>query len=185
MRNQGSTIAAGILLLIILVILIAFGLRKGRRGGTQPQTVPFECQGEEGETLACTAEEEGVTVTVPWQGKKVQVEKLLSKNLDELLSEEDEFLPTRLVINFEVVEAETRKPVDEFSPPMELQVAYTADDYSSADGKSVLGFRRDGPGRWVALTKKKHDFRLEGGPTGGYGFATVSDWDDVFIAWGH
>ena len=144
---------------------------------------PFVCE-EFGEELVCKAEQERVTVVVPWQGRKVQVENLPPGTLEELWSDKDEFMADRLVINFEVVDAANYEIINTFDPPMQLEVAYTAEDVAKANELEnlVLGFWNDE--YWVAFTKEKHDFVLEGDSNGGIGIVKILSWGDKPIAWG-
>jgi hypothetical protein len=151
---------------------------------------PFECQ------LVCTTEsledEFGdkvqVIVTVPWQGREVKVVKLpVSEEAREiLLAAPAPFPIRRLLINFEVVDAESGEPLTKFEPPFELQVGYTANHWQSAreagEDHPKLAFwdfaRPEEEQRWVEFTPEKHDFRVEGDEEGGFLIATITDWGD-------
>ena len=132
----------------------------------------------------------GAKVTVPYQGRKIRVNKLPLDSPEQLKSDKDDFEPGRLVFNFEVRDDSTGELLTEFDPPFELRVAYTAQDHARAKAKQqdpVLGFW-DGS-RWIAFTTQKHNFRLE--PVdkskpelGGHGVVTLSKWADPPISWG-
>ncbi len=151
---------------------------------------PFECQ------LVCTTksleDEFGdkvqVIVTVPWQGRAVRVVKLpLSEEAKErLLSVPAPFQIRRLLINFEVVDAESGELVTEFEPPFELQVEYTARHWDSAkeagEDHPKLAFwdfeEPEEEQKWVEFTSRKHNFRVEGDEEGGFLVATITEWGD-------
>ena len=134
------------------------------------------------ETLRTDFETEGVTVSVPWQGKKVRVEKLPLGTLDEVRTkQEEDFGPGRLVINFQVVESDFNAVLEDFDPPFELRVKYTPEDEERAKkkGKPIeLAFWYNN--RWNRFAPQKHQFRLESGA----GVAKVAKWGDPQIAWG-
>jgi hypothetical protein len=158
----------------------------------------FDCEKQ----LVGTAKEEGVVVVVPQQesGVEVEIVKLPLGTLEDLRSGDDDFTPTRLVINFEVKDAQTGNLLYTFDPAIKLQVAYAAEDVKNAGGELdnlILGFWLEAQerldekgGRWIAFTKEKHEFRLrpcdpDHPEWGGFGFAWVSNWDDAHIGWGH
>ena len=127
-----------------------------------------------------------VIVRVPSQPVEVEVLKLATGKLEELRSEDDELEAERLVINFEVIDRDTQEMLSSFDPPIELEVAYTAQDVQNANGLDnlVLGFWHETEEKWIAFDDK-HEFRLEGDSQGGIGFATISSWGDRRIAYGH
>jgi hypothetical protein len=155
---------------------------------------PLECSGDK--DLICKADQTGVILTIPNQGRIVKVETLEFGDLPS--SDQDQFLPRRPVINFEVVEGSDGKTIVEiFQPAIELEVKYTVEDYkNAAEGLDnptpdqilqnlVLGYW-DGK-RWVAFTNDKHNFTIQpdANPETGVGRAKISNWNDRRIGWGH
>jgi WD40 repeat protein len=103
------------MLLISLAVLMALSLMSQTpTASTQPPTptldhfvyLPLIFKAYK-PPLVVEFEDEGVTVEVPWQGREVEIRKLPKGTLENLQSEKDDFLAQRLVINFEVVDAET------------------------------------------------------------------------------
>ena len=37
---------------------------------------------------------------------------------------------------------------------------------------------------WRVFMDDKHEFRLEGDESGGYGFVLIRSWGDTFVSWG-
>jgi hypothetical protein len=151
-----------------------------------------------GETIV-SGFEEGVTVRVPWQGRQVTVRKLPLGTLDDVRQEQsrlaakpdpdDGFSPNRLVVNFEIAEADRpERALTEFKPPFTVRIAYSREDYLSAQRKKqplqaafFLG------GRWIRFTESKHRFAIRPDPASpetGYVEATVARWGDPRIALG-
>lgn len=148
------------------------------------------------EKLVADFGDEGVTVTVPWQGMQMKVRKLpplqipdhakdpntYARSSQSAGSISDPPLTGRRVINFEVVSADdpSETPLPGFTKPIEIRVAYTQQDVDHAKGVEnlALGFW-DGR-RWMHFTKQKHGFELKGGA----GIAHVRRWDDPQIVWG-
>jgi len=164
------------LTLIALAVLLAIYLlaSASAREGVAPGVPP--------ETLRTDFETEGVTVSVPWQGKPVRVEKLPLGTLDEVRArQQEDFQPGRLVMNFQVVEADSGSVLEDFDPPFELRVKYTFEDEERAkqQGKPLqLAFWYDD--RWNRFTSQKHRFRFESRA----GVADISRWGDPKIGWG-
>ncbi len=180
-----------------------------------PTPEPFVCSGGTGpeNPLVCIAQTAQVTVTVPWQqevDRPVEVHSLPLKTLKELQSNNDQFKPRRLVINFEVKvkvndEYET---LSTFAPCMTIQTTYTRYDYCS---RLVLGYWNDkaeeGEGPWIILASAEWDqqekiweniqkkewenvppeevnVEIEGDSEGGIISATVCSWGDAHVGHG-
>jgi hypothetical protein len=159
-----------------------------------PGSTPFDnCyESQDAGGLVCEAVE-GVTVTLPWDYKpgdqwliavvKLPLEQegpVTKEELEALglLSNGDDFLPSRLVINFEIVDASTGELLTYFDPPIRLRVALTEEEQRYPE--LALGFWDEVVGRWVAFGDSKHSFFLEGG----FGYATLTGWGDRRIAAG-
>jgi hypothetical protein len=130
-----------------------------------------------------------VTITVPWQGKKVKTVRKSKPAEGSLKSGRDEFTPGRIVFDFDVVEdVDATKHIPKFNPPMTVKIAYTAADYQRAQAKHqdlVLGFW-DGS-HWVKFTAAKHKFQLvPNNPpsSGGYGLIELTQFIDPPTGWG-
>lgn len=177
-----------------LAIVAALGLMTVR---CAPTPMPGESKGgEESEEYVIQfivdnkvpgedKEKSRVTVKVPWQGVKVEVLKLATGKLEDL-EPDPEFEPERLVINLEVINADTGDMLTSFNPPIQLEVAYTAKDVQNADGidKLKLAFWHETDKKWIVLGTQ-HDLMADGGTEGGTYFATISSWGDRRIAYGH
>jgi len=128
-----------------------------------------------------------VRVTLPTQKKKAKVEKLaIDPDLER--RETARFKPSRVVINFQVVDEDDPQTVlTEFDPKFELRVRYTPADSQAAQSanKSLTLAYWDGS-TWVIFTQEKHEFRLEPDAhgQGGFGIAMIKSWGDPPIAWG-
>ncbi len=175
--NLLTLLALILALLIALVILLA-----GQLGG--PGTPPGE-----GESAEKRFPDKGVTVTVPWQGRTVDVVRLPLLPLEKLTSDTDEFKPKRLVMNFEVVDAkDTDTVVTDFEPPFELRVdipeEYLAGIKHNYDAIE-MGFW-DGC-RWIKFTREKHQFQMRPNDppgTGAVAIAMISNWADPPCGYG-
>jgi len=138
-------------------------------------------------------ESEEVAITIRAQSSPVHVRKLSLPKLEDLPANADGFKPSRLVINFEVVDEEENIP-PEFAPPFELQVRYTAEDLGRARdaGGSLTLWFFDGI-KWNPFTEQKHRFRLIpdrlrlqtplNDEEGGYGIAYITKWYDPPVGW--
>jgi hypothetical protein len=159
-----------------------------------PGPTPFDryYESQDAGGLVCEAVE-GVTVTLPWDYKvdgqwivdavKLPLEKegpVTKEDLDTfgLLSNDDDFLPSRLVINFEIVDANTGELLTDFDHPIRLQVALTEEEQTYPD--LALGFWHETAGQWVAFTTSKHGFTWDDR----FGYATLSGWGDRRIGAG-
>ena len=133
-------------------------------------------------------ENEGVTIIMPDQKKKVRVEKLRPTPMGQMPGAPGGFQPGRVVINFQVVDEDDPSTViTQFDPRFELRIRYTPADLKRAQdaGRSLEMAFWDGAS-WVMFTREKHDFRLDPDPRGGGGFgvALIGSWSDPNIAWG-
>jgi hypothetical protein len=133
--------------------------------------------------------DEGVTITVQGQKKKVKVKKLPVGKMDDMKPVPGGFRPTRAVINFSLVlDEDPDTEVIEFDPPFELRIRYTRGDMNHAEkeGRELSLAYWDGE-EWVRFTKEKHQFELQPDDVpqrGGYGVALISRWSDPPISWG-
>jgi hypothetical protein len=175
--NLLTLLALILALLIALVILLA-----GWLGG--PGTSPGE-----GMPIEKRFPDKGVTVKVPWQGRAVDIVRLPLLPLEKLASDTDEFKPTRLVMNFEVVDAkDTDKVVADFDPPFELRVVIPEEylvgikhNYDAIE----MGFWNGC--RWIKLTREKHQFQVRPNDppgTGAVATAMMSNWADPPFGYG-
>jgi len=154
--------------------------------GNEVLVKPFECAERDGGQECRSAE--GVTIRVPEQEEhdRVEVRKLPIKTLDQLGAGDDEFEAERVVVNFTVLDAHTGEEITDFAPPLEIEVAYTAEDVKAAGNEDlVLGFFPDDGKEWIPFDEEKHDFRLRGNAERGVGIVTLSEFVDPHIAWGH
>ena len=174
--NLLTLLALILALLIALVILLA-----GQLGGPG---VPGE-----GEPVEKRFPDKGVKVTVPWQGRAVDVVRLPLLPLEKMASDTDEFKPKRLVMNFEVVDAkDTDSLVTDFKPPFELRVDIPEEyllgikhNYDAIE----MGFW-DGC-RWIKFTREKHQFQVRPNDppgTGAVATAMISNWADPAFGYG-
>jgi len=137
-------------------------------------------------------EAEGVAIRIRAQSRPVKVRKLPLLRREDYPPKQGDFIPARLVINFEIVYEDGSLP-PEFTPPFELEVRYTAEDLErarAAGGSPSLWFFNGD--EWVPFTKEKHHFRLvpdrlslEGQlvETGGFGVAYIRNWADPPVGW--
>ena len=188
-RNEPKQSTPAVLWLIFLavlgilaVLLIWLFRRKQHTEPREPLTVEFA--------------NVGVTVTVPDQGRRVVV---VERNLPPTIptSDQDDFHPERMLVNFEVLEAERPNlPVTYFNPPLKVQVTYTQAQVEAArkeeqrqfkapvTGLPILGFW-DGT-RWISFKPDKH--RLVYTPnyppdTGGVATVELERWADPPLGW--
>lgn len=96
-------------------------------------------EGAAGPSLICWTPEEDLALRVPWQGRSLTVEALPTDGLQDL-PEEGGFQPLRAepVIRL-AVEDEVGQPVTNFDPPLELAVAYAANDFAAANPQVANG----------------------------------------------
>lgn len=185
-------------LTVVLILGVVTGCVSATPGATRAEPEPFECQGGgEDEDLVCKTqslkdefgERVEVTVSVPWQGREVDVERrpLTEDQKEELMSAPaPPFEISRLIVSFEIVDAEKEATVREFDPPFELRVEYTANHWGSAVEAGAphprLAFwdfePPEGEPQWVEFTAKKHNFVVDGDEDGGLLTATIRDWGD-------
>ncbi len=134
-------------------------------------------------------DQEGVTVVIPEQARRLKAVRLPLESLDKMKAKEGGFQPGRLLMNFAVVdETQPEEVLTEFDPPFELRVRYTPGDLRRAEraGQPLQLAFWDG-NEWVVLTPEKHQFELQpaaSGQGGGFGVARISHWGDPHIAWG-
>lgn len=167
---------------ILAVLLIWLFRRKQQTEPREPLTVEFA--------------NVGVTVTVPDQGRRVVV---VERDLPPAIptSDQDDFRPERMLVNFEVLEADRPNlPVTDFNPPLKIQVTYTQAQVDAArkseqrqfkapvEGMPILGFW-DGT-RWISFKPDKH--RLTYTPnyppeTGGVATVELDRWADPPLGW--
>jgi hypothetical protein len=137
-------------------------------------------------------EMEGVAIKIRAQSSPVRVRKLPLGSPQDYHPEEGDFIPTRLVIHFEIIDENGNYPTA-FDPPYELEVRYTAEDMARARnlGASLTLWYYDGK-NWQPFTEEKHGFRLlpdrlklqhERIETGGCGIAYITNWADPPVGW--
>lgn len=133
--------------------------------------------------------DEGATVTIPEQRKKLKVVKRPLGKLEDMKSKPGGFKPWRLVFNFEIEDEENPGTfVSEFDTPLELRVRYTHGDIEKADKASKplrLGYW-DGSD-WVVFSEQKHKFEVlpdADAKSGGELVVQLSRWADPPIGIG-
>jgi hypothetical protein len=133
--------------------------------------------------------DEGATIIIPDQKKKISARKLDKGSLDKMRPVKGGFQPARLVVNFELYdEDQPDKYLVEFDAPFELRVRYTKADLKRAEQEGAalaLGFW-DGSD-WVRFTLEKHGFHLEPDADpekGGLGVVSIKKWGDPPVGWG-
>lgn len=133
--------------------------------------------------------DEGATIIIPDQMKKISARKLDKGSLDRMKPVEGGFQPARLVVNFELYdEDQPDKYLVELDAPIELRVRYTKADLKRAEQEGAtlaLGYW-DGSG-WVRFTLEKHSYHLEPDvdpEKGGFGVVTIKKWGDPPVGWG-
>lgn len=127
---------------------------------------------------------EGVTVTVPYQGRNVRVFKLPLYPPEEINTSSEEFNIIRNVINLKLaVDAGADLQIFEFNPPIELRVNYTRYDFEAGSGNLRLAFW-DGK-QWNLFEDDYYFLPDYPGQEnlGGVAIAYISNWDDPHIAW--
>ena len=142
-----------------------------------------------------------LTVTVPPQKRPVPVVERPLPPLEQLDSPNDEFDPTRLLVNFEVIDAEDpQTPITYFDPPLVVEAEYTLERVEAAQRNAetfrkythgetdlvmpLLGFW-DGT-HWILFRSGKNQviYRPNEDPkTGGVLVAKVYRWADPPIGW--
>lgn len=127
---------------------------------------------------------EGVTITIPFQGRPVRVFQLPFATAYQTQSEINVI---RDVINVKLVAEEgNQAPIIEFNPPIELRVRYTKYDYDDSGGNLSLAYW-DGT-NWIRFNQEEHEYFLlpdypDKAWLGGIGIAYIKFWDDPHIAW--
>lgn len=182
-----------LLLLIIPVVALLFAMfinpPKKQRGNVGP-----------GNQVVATFPEAFTTVVIPWQGRSAIAVRAPSVPLEQMKGEGNDFTPSQLVINVEIVDANDQHTVlTDFDPPLELEFKFPPSQIekarqlaaqqklasSSADDLAnviKVGFWNGA--RWVLFTKAKHNFRVQGNDTNGYvGKVDLKKWGDPPIAW--
>lgn len=149
------------------------------------------------EPLIQSYPDKGVNVTVGWQGFKVQVLRIPSPALAELHSPADEFKPRRALVNVVVARDDNIDLlVTQYDPPLEIQIAYTAEDLTLAQAAKLdhpqVGFW-DGQ-KWVLFQEKKHDLKYVAVTPAmsertsseiiGYAVVNLREWADPLIGMG-
>ncbi len=142
--------------------------------------------------------EEGVEIIVPRQHEhpNVAVKKhdevygmdAVSKGVE---SDKEPFEPNRPIINFDVVDVDTKAPITNFNPPITLKLKFNFGDIKFAlgeldDGK-IVAFGYWNGKVWTRFTVKDHRLELrlfEDPPWAGYGVVIVNNWDDPSIGVG-
>jgi hypothetical protein len=136
--------------------------------------------------------EVGVTVTVPPQNNfsDVVLERLPLEGVPEMESDEEYFKLGRLVINFILYESENPEVIlEEFDPPIEVQVKFTPADVEFADvGEKELAFAFWDGNEWIRFTEEKHQFNLnpleEDLIYSGFAQVFIQNWSDPSVAIG-
>lgn len=184
-RNRDSVpgwivVAVLVALVAALVALIISLLRRREHSSREPIVVRFP----------------GLTVTVPPQSRPVVVVERPLPPLEQLDSPQDEFDPGRLLVNFEVIDAENPEvPLSFFDPPIAIEAPYTLEQVERAQ-RDVETFRKYTKGQvdiampllgfwdgthWILFTPGKNQviYRPNEDPqTGGVIVAKVTRWAD-------
>lgn len=133
--------------------------------------------------------EEGVTVNVPAQSKRIRAVKLPLLPLSEMPAVPGGFQPRRPVMNIALVDEDDPETfLTRFDEPFELRVRYTKADHDRAEAAGrplALAFWNGS--EWVRFTAAKHQFRLEPDENparGGFGVAQIAHWGDPVVSWG-
>ena len=95
-----------------------------------------------------------------------------------------DFTVIRELVNFEVVNRNTKKPVEGFSPPMVITVCYTADDAAAAGGANRLKLGMWDGSAWKNIPIKAADSCPFSGFAGAVEAKITARWADPPIAWG-
>ena len=134
-------------------------------------------------------EQEGAEVSLPPQSRAMRVVRLPLGSLKNMPPKSGGFQPGRLVINVAVeIEASPGVYAQDFDPPLEMKIRYTAADYEFAnqEGKPLRLAFWDGD-EWVPFTPEKHQFKLYPNAvpsSGGYATVAIRKWGDPSSAWG-
>ena len=134
----------------------------------------------------------------------VAIDLSMDEDLSTLSSSEDDFIPTRLVANLEVIDPWTDELVSYFDPPIFLNVEYFQEDVENAiqiaaeagietiaiEGMTfddvirylVLGFWDENQLKWVSFSASKVNGMGDG--TGGILSVEIYEWGDRYIAFG-
>jgi len=133
--------------------------------------------------------DEGATVIVPDQPKKMRAAKRPLGKLEEMKSKTGVFKPWRLVFNFEMEDEENPgEYVSEFDEPIELRIRYTRGDIEKAEKASKqlrIGYW-DGSD-WVVFSEEKHRLMQvadSDAQSGGELVVQLSSWSDPPIGIG-
>ena len=173
-----------LMLIPVVVLVVAFFVNPSRKSNTSG--------GDPSQPLVADFPEEKSVVIVPWQGHAAIVHKAPSLPMSKLASEHDDFTPSVLIINAEIVDARDERTIlTDFDPPIEIQVKFpdtvianarkrASQTKSAPSNDDVLAALQLGfwdGSRWVLFTKEKHNFRLL--TTGGIvGVVTLKKWGD-------
>ena len=105
--------------------------------------------------------DEGATVIVPDQPKKMRAAKRPLGKLEEMKSKTGVFKPWRLVFNFEMEDEDNPGTfVSEFETPLELRIHYTHGDLQQAEkAKKPLRLGYWDGSDWVVFSEEKHLFK--------------------------
>jgi hypothetical protein len=123
-----------------------------------------------------------VAVIVPTQAVagQLSIVRLDLPNPDKVPPTPNTFIPTRLVVNFEVRKADDQTLVQQFSPPMVLRVGFNEEELAAAaEGQELKLAFWDGS-RWVVFTKEKHHLELHST----FAIALIRHWGDPTMAVG-
>lgn len=123
----------------------------------------------------------GVVVTVPTQAipRSLSIVRLELPKPEEVPATPNEFIPTRLVVNFQV-EEEDGSVVQQFSPPMVLRLEFSDRELAAAaDGQELKLGVWNGT-RWVVFTKKKHQLEMHSR----FAIALIRHWGDATMGVG-
>ncbi|MGB3712960.1 MAG: hypothetical protein WA996_00870 [Candidatus Promineifilaceae bacterium] len=130
--------------------------------------------------------EKGVRAFVPSQESKVDAD--IHEKDYESRPNQPHFTMVRELVNFEVVNANTGKPIGIFHPPLEITVCFIESDMATAQtrGKPLKLGAWINDRWWTLPTKHPPGECPHGNPEhmGAYKALITGKWDDPEIGWG-
>ncbi len=188
-KNVWQVLIAAISGLLGFLVALFFRRRKDGNPIDQPEVVHL-----------------GTTITLPPNNQKggrplIVVERDLPAVIPQSTDPKnpDEFVPQRMFVNFEIVDAQTRLPVTDFSDsPIKAQFTYSEEQVKAAQrlvnsgsehakilaantNMPILGFW-DGT-HWIKFTKDKHHLSYSSEITSGIATVVLTNWADPPLGW--
>jgi hypothetical protein len=130
-----------------------------------------------------------VTILIPPQEVPVEVVELEEGTIRLCKEVPSVFQLIRVVVEIKLVEAANPEViVERFDPPIQLRVKVAGEDIEIAGNSLTLAYCSGVGKLWKPFTTVQYDFHFEPEKqpsAGGEGVATIREWEDPAIGWGH